>query len=138
MAGSGYHEVKHQMETKTHQENANQLPIQTSISTVSCHDKPSQSDQVIQAEIFFATFIAKHNLPFLLSDHFTKLCKVMFLDSKIARSFASFRKKKTMAIEKHAPASALNANVVKRCRFSLSLFCVMVAMMETRNTSQSW
>ena len=62
----------------------------TSQSTLTdAFQNDSLSDQVTQAEVYFATFIAEHNLPFLAADHFTRLCKVMFPDSKIAQGFAS-------------------------------------------------
>ena len=44
--------------------------------------------QVTAAEVYFAAFIAEHNLPFLAADHFNKLCKVMFPDSDIAKRFS--------------------------------------------------
>ena len=35
------------------------------------------------AEIYFAKFVAEHNLPFLIAYHFSRLTKVMFPNSKI-------------------------------------------------------
>ena len=74
--------------------------------------------EVTTAEIYFTTFVAEHNLPFLAADHFTKLCKVMFPDSKIALGFASGRTK-TTAIVKYALAPALNAQVIEECQSSV-------------------
>ena len=77
---------------------------------------------VTAAEIYFATFVAEHNLPFMCADHFTKLCKVMFPDSQIAQSFAAGRTK-TTAIMKFAIAPRLNV-VVKACKRSpFSILC---------------
>jgi len=45
------------------------------------------ADKVTKAEVLFTSFIAEHNLPFLVADHFTQLCKVMFTDSEIAQKF---------------------------------------------------
>ena len=68
-------------------------------------------------------FIAEHNLPFLAADHFNKLCKVMFPDSKIAQGFACCRTK-TVAIVKHALAPVFNSEVVQSCRTSpFTLLC---------------
>lgn len=75
---------------------------------------PCLTDQVIAAEVFFSTFIAEHNIPFLAADHFTKLCKSMFPDSKIAQGYAACRTK-TTAIVKHALAPAVNAKVIESC-----------------------
>ena len=55
--------------------------------------------------------------PFLSADHFTKLCKKMFPDSKIAEGFASGRTK-TTAIVKCALPPALNAEVIGECQKS--------------------
>jgi hypothetical protein len=41
----------------------------------------------------FFSFVAEHNLPFAISDHFTKLCKKMFTDSEFAKGFACVRTK---------------------------------------------
>ena len=40
-------------------------------------------------------FIAEHNLPFMIADHFTDLCKVMFPDSAIAQGVHMKRSKCT-------------------------------------------
>ena len=50
--------------------------------------KDKLAHQTTTAEIYFLTFIAEHNIPFLAADHFNKLSKVMFPDSKIAQGFA--------------------------------------------------
>ena len=60
----------------------------SSMRSLTSHYKPQVSDKVIEAETRWATFVAKHNLAFLLSDHATKLFKVMFLDSEIAKKFS--------------------------------------------------
>ena len=73
-----------------------------------CHRKDALEDQVTTAEIYFSTFIAEHNMAFLAADHFTKLCKIMFPDSKIAEEFACGRTKTT------AIAPVLNGEVIKK------------------------
>ena len=76
------------------------------------------ADQVTAAEIYSSTFIAEHNLPFLAADHFNKLCKVMFPDSKIAQEFACGRTKTTSL------APVFNNEVVQSCCTStFTLLC---------------
>ena len=91
-------------------ESANQTRIPAASSR-----KDTLPDQVMAAEIYLSTFLVEHNIPFLAADHFNKLCKVMFPDSKIADNFASARTK-TTAIVKYALAPTLNDEVVKCCR----------------------
>ena len=67
---------------------------------------------MITAELYFVTFIAEHNLPFLASDHFTKLCKVMFPDGDIAKRYSSGRTKSTTLV-KHTLAPTLSDQVVR-------------------------
>jgi len=39
--------------------------------------------QLIMAETLLSNFVAEHNLPFVVADHFTQLCSKLFPDSKI-------------------------------------------------------
>ena len=123
VAGGGVHEVKRHMETKKHKENAKGMANQSTIESALSRSKNSLEDDISAAELYFTTFISKHNLPFLAADHFTKLCKVMFPDSKVAEGFSCGRTK-TTAIVKFALAPALNADVIKECQTSLfTLLC---------------
>ncbi|CAG2246923.1 unnamed protein product [Mytilus edulis] len=56
------------------------------------------ADKVTNAETLFSYFVAEHNLSFAVTDHFTKLCKLMFSDSEIASGY-SCGKTKTTQIE---------------------------------------
>ena len=67
--------------------------------------------------MYFATFIADHNIPFLAAYHFTKFTKMMFPDSTIIEDFASSRTKST-AIVKYTLAPMLNAKVIEECQSS--------------------
>lgn len=67
------------------------------------------------AETVFANFLAEHNLPFSVSDHFTKLCKKMFPDSKIAENFSCGRTKSTQII-KRAISPSLDEEVTLACQ----------------------
>ena len=122
IASGGLHEVKQHMGSKKHGELAKQSASQTKI-TAATFRKDVLADQVTAAEIFFSTFVAEHNLPFFAADHFTKLCKVMFPDSKIAQGFACCRTK-TTAIVKYALAPVLNNEVIQFCCTSpFTLLC---------------
>ena len=114
VASGGVHEVKRHVESKKHCELACRMTSQSTLTDA--FQKDSLSDHVT-AEVYFATFIAEHNLPFLATDHFTRLCKVMSLDSKIAQGFTSGRTK-TTAIVKHALAPMLKAELIKACQSS--------------------
>ena len=59
----------------------------------------------MRAEIYFSKFVAEHNLPFLVADHFSRLTKVMFPDSKIAEAYSCAR----TTIITHALAPAMHA-----------------------------
>ena len=72
-------------------------------------------DQVTCAELYFARFIAEHNLPFAVAHHFNRLCPVMFPDSKIAAGFACAHTK-TAALITHALAPAIDEPLVKACQ----------------------
>ena len=45
----------------------------------------ADTEDVIRSETLFTNFVAEHNLPFAVTDHFTRLCKQMFPDSKITK-----------------------------------------------------
>ena len=80
-------------------------------------------DQAMRAEIYFAKFVAEHNLPFLVADHFSRPTKVMFPDSKIAEAY-SWARTKTTAIITHALAPATRDRVVSVCRSSpVTILC---------------
>ena len=74
----------------------------------------SNEEEVIQAEILFAGFIAKQNLPFMIADHFSCHAPVMFSDSKIAKAFHSARTKTTCVL-KGALYTYFTDPIVKMC-----------------------
>lgn len=62
-------------------------------------------DESIQAKIHIAyillvCFIAEHNLPFLIADHLTDLCKSIFPDSAIAQGLHMKRTRCTDIVKK--------------------------------------
>ena len=66
------------------------------------------------AELYFTSFIVKHNLPMASAEHFSKLCKNMFPDSKIAAQYSSALTK-TTALVTHAMAPAADDTVTNVC-----------------------
>ena len=77
----------------------------STLHSVGSYFCPQALHLAIEAETRRSLFIAKHNIPFLASDHATRLFPnfKMFPDSKIANSFACGRTK-TTAIAKGALA----------------------------------
>lgn len=66
------------------------------------------------------SFIAEHNLPFVIAEHMTELCKKMFPDSAIADALHMKRTKCTDLTKKIG--SVISENLVKdlkRCKFSI-------------------
>lgn len=59
----------------------------------------------------------EHNIPLSTADHFSKLCKRMSPDSKIAQEY-SCSCTKTTAITKHALAPAAGKSVTDACKSS--------------------
>ena len=68
-------------------------------------EPPNLQSQVKMATILMICFIAEHNLPFMIADHLTELCKVMFPDSAIAQSIHMKRTKCTELTKKIAAAT---------------------------------
>ena len=66
----GCNDVTSHVKSKRHAEMNKAV---SSMRSLTSHYRPQVSDQVIEAEVRWATFVAKHNLAFLLSDHATKL-----------------------------------------------------------------
>ena len=118
VAGGGKTEVDRHLKTSKHIHMLRQKQAQPSLSTFMADTSTkSIEDQTIRAEIYFAKFVAEHNLPFLVADHFSRLTKVMFPDSKIAEAYSCARTK-TAAIVTHALAPTLREEVVRVCRSS--------------------
>ena len=68
VASGDVHDVKRHVESKKDCELARGMTNQSTLTDA--FQKDSLSDQVTQAEVYFVTFIAEHNLPFLAADHF--------------------------------------------------------------------
>ena len=80
------------------------------------------SDQGIESEVRWATFVA---IPFLSSDHATKLFRKMFPDSELAKKFSCARTK-TTAIVKKALAPHFTQRVIESITMSSAPFSLMM------------
>ena len=91
VSSGGLHDVKRHCKTLKHTRMLKDIGTQPSIaaSYSSTASRPTLDEKVITAELYFTLFIVEHNISFSSSNHFTKLCKVMFPDSEIARSYSS-------------------------------------------------
>lgn len=78
--------------------------------------------QINMACMLLISFIAEHNLPFVIAEHMTELCKKMFPDSAIADALHMKRTKCTDVTKKIG--SVISENLVKdlrQCKFSIIL-----------------
>ena len=85
--------------------------------------KATAPDRVTHAEVLFSAFVAEHNLPFAVADHFTDLCQHMFPDYEIAKKFAC-RRTKTTHIINRAIAPSFDSKVTEACK--TEKFSIMV------------
>ena len=108
------HEVKRHCETMKHKRLHEGMNAQPIISVIATASKDAMSDKVMKLELYFARFIAEQ-MSFATADHFSKLCKVMFPDSKVAESFSCGRRK-TTALVTHALAPSADDAVISACR----------------------
>ena len=103
------------MGRKHHQEMAR---AGTSSQSLVSFSSPQQG--AIEAETRWSTFVAKHNIAFLASDHATKLFRKMFPDSEIAKKFSCSRTK-TTAIVKGALAPHFTKKTTENMSYPYSL-----------------
>lgn len=80
-------------------------------------------DSVTKAEVLLTNFIAEHNLPFLVADHFTDLVQRMFPDSATAQNFKCKRTKSTHILC-NSIAPFYHQQVTKLCQNEK--FCIMI------------
>ena len=93
----GVHDIKRHLATTKHQEMAKVASSNQSLRTLLNKQSPIEKS-VTRAEVLFSNFIAEHNLPFALADHFTHLTRAMFPDSQIANAFRSAHTKTTCIV----------------------------------------
>ena len=112
VAGGGVFQVKRHCQCIKHTSRAMEVEVHPKIDSLVAQQA---QDQIKRAELYFARFVAEHNLPFAVADHFNRLCSVMFPDSKIAAGF-SCACTKTVALITHALAPAVNEPLIKACQ----------------------
>lgn len=119
VAGGGVHEIKRHLETNKHVKGLKDVAAQPAIAQAMAvgQQHTKLSEKTIQSEVYFTKFVAEHNLSFRTAEHFSKLVKVMFPDSKVASAFSCSRTK-TAAIVNNALAPKLNEAVFAACRSS--------------------
>ena len=110
----GKNDVQKHLSTSGHREA--ERACKTTPSVRSLFLTESGSHEVIEAETRWAMFLAKHNVPFLASDHASDLFKSMFPDSKIAKNFACARTKATSIVKE-----ALAPHCIEKVARALSL-----------------
>ena len=120
IGGGGLHDIKRHVGSVKHMQMLRDLHSQPSITSAMASSSQAESpqDQVTKAEVYFAFFVAEHNLSFSTGDDFTKLCKKIFPNSKVAEKFSCARTK-TRLIISLALAPAVNADVVHACATNL-------------------
>ena len=96
--------------------------VQTDVASY-FQESTSLVNKVVRAETLFAQFVAEHNLPFSIADHYTQLAKQMFPDSQVAERF-SCDCTKTTCIIKGALAPTVCEKVVLQCQ--LQPFSILV------------
>ena len=106
----GRNDVTSHLKSKRHIDMSKITHLNTSITSLFAQRSTDQ-DLTLEAEVRWATFIAKHNMPFMSSDHATKLFGKMFPDSQIASKFACAHTK-TTAIVKLALAPYYTKKVI--------------------------
>ena len=72
----GRNDLKKHMETISHQKNYDS--VSSTPTVTSMFGSNSSVDKVAYAETLFVNYVAEHNYPFLMADHFTELMKAMF------------------------------------------------------------
>ena len=107
----GRFDLNKHADTKAHKANVNKTESTPKLTTMFS----TGPDKVTKAEVLFAYFVAEHNLPLLVADHFTELVKEMFPDSEIAKKFACKRTKTTHIINS-AIAPAFDDTVTNLCK----------------------
>ena len=118
----GKNDLTKHSETKAHKANMNKSASTPKLTQMFAAAS-SAPDRVTKAEVIFSYFVAEHNLPMLVADHFSELVKVMFPDSQIAKDFGC-RRTKTTHIINRAIAPAFDETITNMCK--TEKFSIMV------------
>lgn len=87
MSASGFYDLQRHFNSQGHKDAVVRM---RSYKPIGEHFLPKSkivdsADEVTKAEFLFSAFVAEHDLPASVADHFTHLCNAMFPDSKIAK-----------------------------------------------------
>lgn len=117
----GRNDIKRHIDTPSHKSSDSSVSQTPTLKNM--FSAVAQSDPVARAETLFANYVAEHNMPFLVADHFSDLVKEMFPDSQIAQKF-SCKRTKTTHIVTQALAPYFNSQVENSCK--TEKFSVMI------------
>ena len=114
-------DVRKHLSTVKHKE---MMKATSGTKTLSTFFQQSSIEQsVTRAEVLFANFVAEHNLPFMVADHFTHLVPAIFPDSNVARAFRC-ASTKTTCVVKGALHPQFADPIVATCQTSpISILC---------------
>ena len=105
---SGVYDVREHLKSKLHVRMVDSSRQQKPMTTFFKQAGIDMPDYVIMAEIMFSYFVAEHNLPAAIADHFTDLAPHLFLDSEVAKKFHCKRTKTTQIVKRCLAPEAAN------------------------------
>lgn len=132
VSASGVYDVRMHMKSKLHEKNA-KLALQHAPMTAFFKAKTETPESTTTAEVMFSYFVAEHNLPTAIADHFCSLAPRMFPDSAIAKTFKCRRTKTTMIVKRCLAVEATGP-VIAHCQSGP--FSVMIDESTDRNTDK--
>ena len=105
----GKNDVERHLRTSAHVSAVRSTKGARAINNYFKQAEPSPTS--LDAEARLAIFVAKHNIPFSVCDHISKLFPKMFPDSAIAKGFASARTKTTAVVKEALGPTVVDAVV---------------------------
>ena len=132
ISASGIYDVKMHIKSKMHEKNA-RAAVQHVPMTTFFKSASNAPETTATAEVMFSYFVAEHNLPAAIADHFCSLAPRMFPDSSIAKSMKCRRTKTTMVVKRCLAVEA-TAPVIARCQSGP--YSIMIDESTDRNTDK--
>ena len=87
VSASGMYDVREHLKSKLHVRMVDSSRQQKPMTMFFKRARIDTLDSVIAAEVMFSYFVAEHNLPAAIADHFTDLAPRLFPDSEVAMNF---------------------------------------------------
>ena len=78
VASGGLYDVKRHAKGEIHNKAVEAKKTTKSMGCIFKKPNDKFDSQLIMAETLFSNFVAEHNLPFVVADHFTQLCSKLF------------------------------------------------------------